>query len=75
MLVTAEKAMVAALTNIKSGDREAASGHQQDAETAFTELAEVTRKRMKAITQEEQMTASINGFGTQSTQLFMLEER
>ena len=75
MLVTAEKAMVAALTNIKSGDREAASGHQQDAETAFTELAEVTRKRMKAITQEEQMTASINGFGKQSTQLFMLEER
>jgi hypothetical protein len=75
MLVTAEKAMVAALTNIKSGDRETASGHQQDAETAFTELAEVTRKRMKAITQEEQMKTSINSFGKQSTQLFMLEER
>ena len=75
MLGTADKAMSQALANIKSGDREAALGHQKDAELAFAELAELTRKRMKDMTQEEQMKASINGFGKQSTQLFMLEER
>ena len=75
LLTSAESAMVAALAKIKAGDREAAAGHQQGAETAFTELAEVTRKRMKAMTQEEQMKASINSFGKQSAQLFMLEER
>ncbi|MDB4734996.1 hypothetical protein OAF62_04665, partial [Akkermansiaceae bacterium] len=44
-------------------------------ETAFAELAEITRSRMKAMTRQEQMKASVNSFGKQAAQLFMLEER
>lgn len=75
LLASAETAMQAALVQIQAGDREAAAVHQQGAETAFAELAEITRSRMKAMTQQEQMKASVNSFGKQAAQLFMLEER
>ena len=75
LLVSAESAMEAALVQIKAGNRETAAGHQQDAETAFAELAELTRRRMKDMTQQEQMKASVNSFGKQAAQLFMLGER
>ena len=74
-LAEAEHAMEAALVQIKAGDREAAAGHQQRVETAFAELAEITRARMAAMTEQEQMKASVNSFGKQAAQLFMLEER
>ena len=74
-LAEAEHAMEAALVQIKAGDREAAAGHQQRVETAFTKLAEITRGRMEAMTEQEQMKASVNSFGKQASQLFMLEER
>ena len=63
------------MAQIESGDREAAAAHQQGAETAFAELAEITRARMAAMTEQEQMKASVNSFGKQAAQLFMLEER
>ena len=75
LLASAESAMDAALAQIKAGDGKAAAGHQQGAETAFAELAELTGKRMMAMTQQEQMKASVNSFGKQAAQLFMLEER
>ena len=74
-LAEAEHAMEAALVQIKAGDRETAAGHQQRVETAFTKLAEITRGRMEAMTEQEQMKASVNSFGKQASQLFMLEER
>lgn len=75
LLTEADSAMGAATAQIKAGDREAAAGHQQGAETAFAELAEITRGRMQAMTQQERMTASVKSFAKQATQLFMIEER
>jgi hypothetical protein len=75
LLTAAESALQTALAQIESGDREAAAAHQQGAETAFTKLAEITRGRMAAMTEQEQMKASVNSFGKQAAQLFMLEER
>ena len=75
LLAAAESALQTALAQIESGDREAAAAHQQGAETAFAELAEITRARMAAMTEQEQMKASVNSFGKQAAQLFMLEER
>jgi hypothetical protein len=75
LLASAQSAMTAALVGIKAGDREATAAHQEGAETAFAELAELTRKRMNSMTQQEQMKASVKSFGKQATQLFMLEER
>jgi len=75
LLAAAENALQTALAQIESGDREAAAAHQQGAETAFAELAEITRARMAAMTEQEQMKASVNSFGKQAAQLFMLEER
>jgi hypothetical protein len=74
-LAAAESALEMALAQIESGDREAAAAHQRGAETAFTKLAEITRGRMEAMTEQEQMKASVNSFGKQASQLFMLEER
>ncbi|NNM30205.1 MAG: hypothetical protein HKO57_11850 [Akkermansiaceae bacterium] len=75
LLAAAEGAMETALSQIKSGDRDAAAAHQEEAETAFAQLAEVTRDRMAAMTRPLRMKASVANFGKQSAQLFMLEER
>lgn len=75
LLISAEGAMAEALAQIEAGNRESAAGHQQRAETTFLELGEITEKRMKAMTRKDEMKASVNSFGKQSAQLFMLEER
>ena len=74
-LAAAEQAMQAALTQIEAGDRAATTGHYQQAQTAFEKLAEIAGWRMEAMTQQEQMKASVNSLGKQAAQLFMLEER
>ncbi|MDB4360018.1 hypothetical protein N9Z10_04210 [Akkermansiaceae bacterium] len=75
LLSSAESAMAAALVGIKAGDRELSVVHQEGAEAAFTKLAELTSKRMNAMTQQDEMKASVKSFGKHATQLFMLEER
>lgn len=75
LLTAAEGAMEEALAKIEAGDREAAASHQQRAETAFLNLAEAVRLRMEAMVQVNRMKGIVTGYGKQSAQLFMLEER
>jgi hypothetical protein len=75
LLAAAKSAMEAALAGIESGDRDAAAGHQQHAETALAKLAEITSQRMQTVTQEARMKAVLVGSEKQAAQMLMLEER
>ena len=75
LLAAAEHAMQAALTQIEAGDREAAAGHHQQAQTAFEKLAEIAGWRMEAMTKRARMKAAVIISGKQATQLLTFEER
>jgi hypothetical protein len=75
LLTAAEHAMQAALTQIEAGDREAAAGHHQQAQTAFEKLAEIAGWRMEAMTERARMKAAVINSGKQAAQLLTFEER
>lgn len=75
LLAAAEQAMQTALTRIQAGDREAAAGHHQQAQTAFEKLAEIAERRMEAMTQSASMKAAVIISGKQAAQLLTFEER
>lgn len=75
LLAAAERAMRAALTQIEAGNRAAAAGHQQQAQAAFEELAEIAVLRMEAMTKRVRMKAAVLISGKQAQQLLMFEER
>ena len=75
LLASAEGATDAALDRIDDGDRDGAVDQQQRAEAAFVKLAEIVRRRMDVLTEEERMQATVTGFGKQAVQRLMLEER
>jgi hypothetical protein len=75
LLAAAEHAMQAALTQIEAGDREAAAGHHQLAQTAFEKLAEIAGWRMEAMTKRARMKTAVTISGKQATQLLTFEER
>ena len=75
LLAAAEHAMQSALTQIKAGDRKAAAGHHQQAQTAFEKLAEIAGWRMEAMTKSSRMKAAVTISGKQAAQLLTFEER
>ncbi|MEJ6701478.1 MAG: hypothetical protein QNL01_10980 [Akkermansiaceae bacterium] len=75
LLAAAEHAMQSALTQIKAGDRKAAAGHHQQAQTAFAKLAEIAGWRMEAMTKSSRMKAAVTISGKQAAQLLTFEER
>jgi hypothetical protein len=75
LLAAAEHAMQAALTQIEAGDREAAAGHHQQAQTAFEKLAEIAGLRIEAMTKRARMKAARTISGKQAEQLLTFEER
>ena len=75
LLARAEAAMESTMAHIEAGEREAAAGHQQTAESAFAKLAEITRQRMEAMSEAERIKATVTGFGKQAAQRLMIEER
>ena len=75
LLAAAEQAMQSALTQIKAGDRKAAAGHHQQAQTAFEKLAEIAGWRMEAMTKSSRMKAAVTISGKQAAQLLTFEER
>ena len=75
LIASAEKALEAAQTRIKAGDRDAAVSQQKEAETAFQSLAEIVTKRMAAMTELQRMDNLVTHLGKQSSKLVMLEER
>ena len=75
LLAAAEHAMRAALTQIEAGDRAAAAGHHQQAQTAFEKLAEIASWRMEAMTKRARMKAAVAISGKQAVQLLTFEER
>ena len=75
LLAAAEHAMRAALTQIEAGDRAAAAGHHQQAQTAFEKLAEIASWRMDAMTKGARIKAAVINSGKQEMQLLTFEER
>jgi DNA-binding FrmR family transcriptional regulator len=75
LLAAAEHAMRAALTQIEAGDRAAAAGHHQQAQTAFEKLAEIASWRMEAMTKRARMKAAVIISEKQAVQLLTFEER
>jgi hypothetical protein len=75
LLTAAEHAMQATLTQIEAGDREAAAGHHQQAQTAFEKLAEIAGWRMEAMTKRARMKAAVTISEKQASQLLTFEER
>ena len=75
LLAAAEHAMQSALTQIKAGDRKAAAGHHQQAQTAFEKLAEIAGWRMEAMTKSSRMKAAVTISGKQAALLLTFEER
>jgi hypothetical protein len=75
LLADAENALKAAFSQIKSGDRESAASHQQQAEAAFAKLAEIVSQRMEAMMLEPRMSAMVTHSGKLAAQIAMFEER
>ena len=75
LLIAAEHAMQAALTQIEAGDRKAAAVHHQKAQTAFEKLAEIASWRLEVMTKRARMKAAVAISKKQAEQLMVLEER
>jgi hypothetical protein len=75
LLIAAEHAMQAALTQIEAGDRKAAAVHHQKAQTAFEKLAEIASWRLEIMTKRARMKAAVAISKKQAEQLMVLEER
>ena len=75
LLAKAESGLKTALAGLKAGDREAAATSQQQAETAFVELAGVTGRRMESMTEQARMTAAVTTSTKLASQVLALEER
>jgi hypothetical protein len=75
LLAAAEHAMRADTTQIEAGDRAAAAGHHQQAQTAFEKLAEIAGLRIEAMTKRARMKAARTISGKQAEQLLTFEER
>jgi hypothetical protein len=75
LLAKTDSGMKTALAGIKAGDREAAATSQQQAETAFVELAGLTGRRMESMTEQSRMTAAVTMATKQASQILALNER
>ena len=75
LLVHAEHEMEEALSQLRTGERDSALKHQQQAEADFAELAEIVRRRIAAMAQESIVNALVVLSGKQTSQMLMLEER
>ena len=75
LLAKADSGMKTALARIKAGEREAAATSQQQAETAFVELAGLTGRRMESMTAQARMTTAVTMATKQASQVLALDER
>lgn len=74
-LAKADGGLKTALAGIKAGDRDAAATSQQQAETAFVELAGIAARRMESMTEQARMAAAVTMVTKQASQVLALDER